>query len=99
MRINQGQELVVGGYTIGSRNFDALVLGYYEEGKLLYASRTRNGFTPALPEQLSRKMKPLQTAECPFANLPEKKAGDDPSYSIGKTKSLLKPGNTQGGPN
>jgi len=39
MRINQGQELVIGGYTLGGATFDALVLGYYENGKLLYASR------------------------------------------------------------
>jgi bifunctional non-homologous end joining protein LigD len=75
MRINQGQELVIGGYTLGGRTFDALVLGYYEGGKLLYASRTRNGFTPAIREQLLKKMKPLETAECPFANLPEKSGG------------------------
>lgn len=28
------------------RNFDALIIGYYEEGKLFYVGRTRNGFTP-----------------------------------------------------
>ncbi len=44
MRINQGQEFVIGGHTVGSKNFDALVLGYYDKGRLLYASRTRNGF-------------------------------------------------------
>jgi bifunctional non-homologous end joining protein LigD len=48
MRINQGQELVIGGYTPSAKNFDALVIGYYETGKLIYAARTRNGFTPAL---------------------------------------------------
>ena len=48
MRVNQGQEFVIGGYTIGGDSFDALVFGYYEGGKLIYAARTRNGFTPAL---------------------------------------------------
>jgi len=47
MRINIGQEFVIGGYTIGGRSFDALVFGYYEDGKLIYAARTRNGFTPS----------------------------------------------------
>ncbi len=47
MRINQGQEFVIGGYTPSGRNFDALIFGYYEGDKLLYAARTRNGFTPA----------------------------------------------------
>ena len=44
MRINKGQEFVIGGYTPGPKTFDALIFGYYEHGKLLYAGRTRNGF-------------------------------------------------------
>lgn len=75
MRVNQGQELVIGGYTPSPKNFDALVIGYYEGGKLIYAARTRNGFTPASRAELFKKMKPLEIAECPFANLPEKMAG------------------------
>jgi bifunctional non-homologous end joining protein LigD len=75
MRVNQGQELVIAGYTPSSKNFDALVIGYYEDGKLMYAARTRNGFTPASRAELFKKLKPLETKECPFANLPEKKAG------------------------
>jgi ATP-dependent DNA ligase len=74
MRVNQGQELVIAGYTPSSKNFDALVIVYYEGGKLMYAARTRNGFTPASRVDLFKKLKPLETEECPFANLPEKKA-------------------------
>ena len=48
MRVNRGQEFVIGGYTVGGRTFDALVFGYYDGNRLLYAARTRNGFTPAL---------------------------------------------------
>ena len=55
--------------------FDALVFGYYQDGKLIYAARTRNGFTPKLRAELIKKFKPLETSECPFANLPEAKAG------------------------
>src|SRR5215469_10488900 len=47
MRVNQGQELVISGYTPSPKNFDALVIGCYEGDRLLYAARTRNGFTPA----------------------------------------------------
>jgi bifunctional non-homologous end joining protein LigD len=75
MRVNQGQEFVIGGYTPGTRAFDALVIGYYQDGQLLYAARTRNGFTPALRSQVFRKFKGLETDVCPFANLPEKKGG------------------------
>ena len=41
----------------------------------MYAARTRNGFTPASRAELFKKLKPLEISECPFANLPEKKAG------------------------
>src|ERR1700676_4049297 len=75
MRVNRGQELVIAGYTPSAKNFDALVIGYYQDGRLLYAARTRNGFTPASRADLFRKIKPLEIKECPFANLPEKKAG------------------------
>jgi ATP-dependent DNA ligase len=46
MRLNQGQEFVLGGYTPSPKNFDAIIFGYYEGSDLLYAARTRNGFTP-----------------------------------------------------
>ena len=39
------------------------------------AGRTRSGFTSASREQLVRRFQPLAAAECPFANLPESKAG------------------------
>jgi DNA ligase D-like protein (predicted ligase) len=75
MRINQAQEFVIGGYTVGGATFDALIFGYFEEKKLVYAARTRNGFTPAVRAGLLKKLRPLQINECPFANLPEKKQG------------------------
>ena len=75
MRVNAGQELVIGGYTPSPKNFDALVIGYYDGPNLIYAARTRNGFTPALRGELFKKLRLLEIKECPFANLPEKKAG------------------------
>src|SRR5579872_486983 len=75
MRINQGQEFVIGGYTVGGRTFDALVFGYYEGNKLLCAARTRNGFTPALRAELMERFKGLEIEECPFADVPDKKPG------------------------
>jgi DNA ligase D-like protein (predicted ligase) len=75
MRVNQGQEFVIGGYTIGTTTFDALVFGYYEGNRLVYAARTRNGFTPATRVQLFKRFKTLEIADCPFANLPEARSG------------------------
>jgi DNA ligase D-like protein (predicted ligase) len=86
MRVNRGQEFVIGGYTVGSRTFDALVLGVYEDRQLIYVARTRNGFTPALREQLFRKFKGLGVEACPFANLPEARSG---RWGEGLTKAKM----------
>ena len=51
------------------------IFGYYEGARLLYAGRTRNGFTPALRDELFRLFPGLEVAVCPFANLPEARAG------------------------
>jgi DNA ligase D-like protein (predicted ligase) len=86
MRVNVGQEFVIGGYTLGGTTFDALVFGYYDGDKLMYAARTRNGFTPTLRADLMKKFKPLEIKECPFANLPEKKAG---RWGVGLTTAKM----------
>jgi DNA ligase D-like protein (predicted ligase) len=75
MRVNLGQEFVIGGYTRAPSAFDALVFGYYQDGQLLYAARTRNGFTPASRDELFRRFKSLETPKCPFVNLPETRSG------------------------
>lgn len=75
MRVNQGQEFVVAGYTPRAKILGALVFGYYDAGKLLYADGARNGFTPASREQLFQRLRGLEVAERPFANRPESKNG------------------------
>jgi ATP-dependent DNA ligase len=75
MRVNQGQEFVIGGYTRAPRAFDALVFGHYQDGRLLTVARTRNGFTPASRDQLFKRFKDLATPNCPFVNLPEMRSG------------------------
>jgi bifunctional non-homologous end joining protein LigD len=75
MRVNQGQDFVIGGYTPNAGSFDALIFGYYDAGKLMYAACTRNGFTPRVRQDMFTHLKELQITECPFANLPEKSTG------------------------
>jgi ATP-dependent DNA ligase len=75
MRLNRSDEFVIGGYTRGGRSFDAVVLGRYEGERLVYVARTRVGFTPASRERLISKLRPLEIAKCPFANLPEARSG------------------------
>jgi DNA ligase D-like protein (predicted ligase) len=86
MRVNRGQEFVIGGYTRGTKTFDALIFGYFEGDKLIYVARTRNGFTPVTRVQLFKKFKGLEIGECPFANLPEARSG---RWGQGLTKAKM----------
>jgi ATP-dependent DNA ligase len=61
--------------TLRRTNFDAILVGYFEANKLMFAARVRNGFVPALRAAVFRKFKGLETRECPFANLPEDSKG------------------------
>jgi DNA ligase D-like protein (predicted ligase) len=87
MRVNRGQSFVIGGYTPATRSFDAIVFGYYEGDKLMYAGRTRSGFTPASRDMLFRQFASLASEVCPFANLPEGKSG---RWSEGLTAEKMK---------
>jgi DNA ligase D-like protein (predicted ligase) len=71
-KVNRGQEFVIGGYSPGNP-FDALIVGYYEGERLLYAAKVRNGFVPLVRREVASKFKGLEIESCPFANLPEKK--------------------------
>lgn len=65
------QELVIAGYTDpqGSRtDFGALLVGYYEGKKLMYAGKVGTGFTQAVLKTLGKKMRTLEIKTCPFSN-------------------------------
>ena len=75
MRINIGQEFAIGGFTSGSNGIDAVIVGYYEGGKLIYAARVRAGLVPASRRELYDRLQPLIVKTCPFVNLPETTPG------------------------
>jgi DNA ligase D-like protein (predicted ligase) len=75
MRIGGGQEFVIGGYTPSSKNFDAVLVGYYDGDTLMFAAKVRNGFVPAVRNTVFQFFKKLHIKTCPFANLPESKKG------------------------
>jgi bifunctional non-homologous end joining protein LigD len=67
------QELVIGGYTDpeGARTgIGALLVGYHDRGKLVYAGKVGTGFTQKLLVELKRLLTPLETDDCPFAPEP-----------------------------
>lgn len=75
VRVNRGQELVIGGYIPAGETFDAILVGYFEGKDLIYASKVRNGFVPATRYKMFELFRDLERATCPFRNLPETKRG------------------------
>ncbi len=71
-KLNQCQEFVIGGYTPGNP-FDALIIGCYEGAALKFVAKVRNGFVSHVRREVFSRLKDLEIAECPFANLPEKR--------------------------
>jgi bifunctional non-homologous end joining protein LigD len=72
------QELVVAGVvpsTVDAHAVGALVLGFYERGKLHYAGRTGTGFTRELARTLYRKLTALKTTTTPFETIPAEERG------------------------
>jgi bifunctional non-homologous end joining protein LigD len=73
------QEFVIGGWLDGegkrSGHPGALLVGYYDNGKFVYAGKVGTGFTDAMLDKLQSAMKPLATDKNPFdAGAPPKKA-------------------------
>jgi bifunctional non-homologous end joining protein LigD len=84
------QEFVVGGYTppAGSRkHFGAILVGYYEGGKLKFAGKVGSGFTSKSLSNLSRKFREEERDDCPFVDLPSKQGG---VWVQGITPSMMK---------
>jgi ATP-dependent DNA ligase len=66
-----GQEFVIGGYIPGSHGFDALLVGVYENKRLIFVAK--DGFVPRIRDEIFPVLQRLRTAHCPFKNLPEEK--------------------------
>ncbi|BAI62198.1 putative ATP-dependent DNA ligase [Methanocella paludicola SANAE] len=66
----QNQEFVIGGYTEphGKRiEFGAILVGYYQDGKLMYAGKVGTGFDEKTLRSLMDKFRPLERKASPFA--------------------------------
>jgi bifunctional non-homologous end joining protein LigD len=64
------QEFVIGGWVEGEGRRrglpGAILVGYWEDGRLVYASKVGTGFTEAMLAELARLMKPLERDTSPF---------------------------------
>jgi bifunctional non-homologous end joining protein LigD len=84
------QEFVIGGYTppAGSRKyFGAILVGYYEGGKLKFAGKVGSGFTSKSLSILYKKFREEERDDCPFVDLPSNQGG---AWVQGITPSMMK---------
>lgn len=74
IKTEKRQELVIGGYTLNegtNKLFSALLLGIIEDGAFQFVTPVGTGFNRKMQEDIIRKLKPFETATCPFSTVPE----------------------------
>ena len=89
LKVLNEQEFVIGGYTppAGSRkHFGALLVGYYEKKRLLFAGKVGTGFSGKLLSSLHARFKKEERDGCPFADLPSRQGG---AWVQGITPSMM----------
>ncbi|HEX6037927.1 non-homologous end-joining DNA ligase [Longimicrobium sp.] len=68
------QEFVVGGFTTSTgerRAFGAVVVGYHDRGRLVYAGRVGTGFSEDELARMAARLRAIQRSACPFAEEPK----------------------------
>ena len=73
------QEFVIGGFTPPSKSgvgIGALLLGYYRDGKLVYAGRTGTGFTQKGRRTMRTMLEKVRQPRAPFMEMPSAAARD-----------------------
>jgi bifunctional non-homologous end joining protein LigD len=76
-KCSNAQEFVVGGYspsTVLPRAIGALVVGYYDQGRLIYAGRIGTGYTQTVARDLWKRLHPLEIDKPPFDQIPREEA-------------------------
>ena len=76
IKLTKEQEMVIGGYTEpqGSRTgFGALLLGYYEKGKLMYAGKVGTGFNEKRIAEIMKLLTRIPSKKSPFTTIPKEK--------------------------
>ncbi|MFL6589287.1 MAG: non-homologous end-joining DNA ligase, partial [Chthoniobacterales bacterium] len=84
------QEFVIGGFTPpqGARqHFGAILVGYFDKKKFLFAGKVGTGFNTKSLASLSQKLKSEKRDDCPFADLPSKQGGQ---WVQGITPSMMR---------
>jgi len=72
------EELVIGGFTLSTadrRGIGAILVGYFDNGPLMYAGRVGTGFNSQTLLDVRQRLEKLKQDACPFAQVPPKERG------------------------
>lgn len=89
-KVHGEQEFVIGAFTPPKNSrphFGAILIGYYDGKKLLYAGKVGSGFDHALLKSLHAQFRARRIAACPFANLPMMRR---PRFGLGMTATAMR---------
>jgi bifunctional non-homologous end joining protein LigD len=72
IKCSKRQEFVIGGWTPSDKRtgFKSLLVGVWEDGRLIYKGRVGTGFNDKTLEELSARFKLLARKESPFESIP-----------------------------
>ena len=68
------QEVVIGGYTRNEDSpklFSSLLVGIFENGKLVYTGKIGTGFTDKMQKEMMQQFRPLIQKSSPFSTVPD----------------------------
>ncbi|HZS61322.1 MAG TPA: non-homologous end-joining DNA ligase [Gemmatimonadaceae bacterium] len=74
LKLEEQQEFVVGGWTDPRKSriaLGALIVGYYEGSKLIYAGHVGGGFSEEALKDMKKRLKPLAREDSPFVSVPK----------------------------
>jgi bifunctional non-homologous end joining protein LigD len=69
------QDLVIGGFRLDGKKLELLLVGHFENGKLIFAGKVHQGLNPANRAVLLKTLQPLRIPKFSFTNLPSSKSG------------------------
>jgi len=74
IKSNKRQEVVIGGFTLNddsSKLFSSLLVGVYENKKLIYTGKVGTGFNAKMQKEMMALFEPLTTDKVPFSEEPD----------------------------
>ena len=79
IKCTKGEEFVIGGYSrsdVRGKPFSSLLLGTFEDGRLIYSGKVGTGFDSGDFTCLAKKLAPLERSRSPFEDVPREERKD-----------------------